>query len=151
MVTTRTHTIESGLREAAESVIALANAARRAGEGSDPVQVTIGDDTSHVPPEVAAALGETLQLLAQGRGVMIGAVDGDVTTGKAARMLGMSRTYICTLVDEGVLPCHYVGTHRRIKTGDVLAYAARRRAERQASLDELSRLSAEAGLYDDDF
>lgn len=53
-------------------------------------------------------------------------------------------------MDEGRLPCRYVGTHRRIKTTDVLAFAERRLAERRAALNDLARVSAEAGLSDDD-
>ncbi|MDO5628746.1 MAG: helix-turn-helix domain-containing protein [Mobilicoccus sp.] len=103
-----------------------------------------------VPAPVALAIGDALEAFAAGHGVLIGTVDETVTTGKAARLLGISRTYLCTLVDDGVIPCQYVGTHRRLRTRDVMEYADRRRWERRAALDEVARLSADAGLYDDD-
>lgn len=151
MTTTGTRRIDSIQDGAKTSLTGLVTAAHQASGAAGPVRVSIGDETSLVPPEVAAAIGETLGRLAQGDSVVIGSTRSEVTTGQAAQMLGISRTYVCTLVDEGVLPCRYVGTHRRIKTSDVLAYGGRRRAERRAALDELSRLTAEAGLYDDDF
>lgn len=146
-----THTLSTTANDdLQESVAGLARAARDAGRTGAPVPVSIGGQRADVPPEVADALAETLTALTHRGGVVIGAVDEDVTTGQAARMLGVSRTYVCRLVDEGRLPCRYVGTHRRIKTTDVLAFAERRIAERRAALDDLARVSAEAGLYDDD-
>lgn len=135
-----------------EAVGRLAEAAEESSlRGAAAVEVTIAGTRAELPPEVVDALGHVLKTLADGNAVAIGTVDDDVTTGAAAKMLGISRTYLCTLVDRGELPCHYVGTHRRIKLQDVLAYANKRQASRREALDELSRISADAGLYDDDF
>lgn len=150
MTVTRPHTVAAQDRAVRASLTNLAAAAREAGTGSELVEVTIAGRTSLVPAEVAAFLGEIFGALAAGHGVLVSSLDDSVTTGKAARMLGISRTYLCTLVDENVIPCHYVGTHRRLKTRDVLDYAETRQSRRRDALDELSRLSAEAGLYNDD-
>ncbi len=151
MTVTGSHTYSTSAdADLNESVAGLARAARDAGRAGARIQVSIGGRSTDVPPEIAEALAETLTLLTHHGGVVIGAVDKDVTTGQAAKMLGVSRTYVCRLVDDGRLPCRYVGTHRRIKTADVLAFAERRLSERRAALDDLARVSAEAGLYDDD-
>lgn len=148
MTITRPHTL-TGLQDR-QALTGLATAARGASERAGFVDISIDGHASRVPHEVALAISEALDAFAAGQGVMIGQVEASVTTGRAAKMLGISRTYLCTLIDGGDIPCHYVGTHRRLHLRDILTYAERRRAERQEALDELSRLSAEAGLYDDD-
>ena len=71
-----------------------------------------------------------------------------LTTGQAADILGVSRPTVVKLVDEGVLPAQRVGTHRRLRAEDVLAYRDRTRQGRRAALDELTRISEELGLYE---
>ena len=151
MTITRTHTVPPGNRDLRRSLSGLAAGSDDPTTSGSLVRVSIGAESAEVPAEVAAALRDVLTLLASGKGVAIGAVDEEVTTGQAAAMLGVSRTYVCRLVDEGTIPCRYAGTHRRIKTADVLAYAERRHASREQALAELVRLSSDAGLYDDGF
>jgi hypothetical protein len=44
------------------------------------------------------------------------------------------------------LPFHKVGTHRRVRFRDVMAYRERSLAERRAALDELAEQAQELGL-----
>lgn len=82
-----THTLSTTANDdLRESVAGLARAARDAGSTGAPVQVSIGGQRANVPPEVADALAETLTALTHRGGVIIGAVDEDVTTDQAARM-----------------------------------------------------------------
>lgn len=150
MTMTRPHTIRAATPLDRDALGGLASVARSASLDRDVVEISIDGHVTQVPAPVALAIGDALEAFAAGHGVVVGSVDETVTTGQAARLLGISRTYLCTLVDDGVIPCQYVGTHRRLRTRDVVDYAERRRAQRQASLDEVSQLSASAGLYDDD-
>jgi excisionase family DNA binding protein len=114
--------------------------------------VTVPDGASLQLPAVAVeALVDILQRLAAGSAVVVSSVNEHVTTGKAATMLGVSRTYVARLLDEGRLPYEYRGTHRRIPVTAVMAYLEDRRQRATEALDDISRLSREAGLYDDDF
>lgn len=55
-----------------------------------------------------------------------------LTTGEAAKILGVSRQHIVDLCDRGLLPFSYAGTkHRRIRRGDL--------EELRAGSDRLSR------------
>jgi excisionase family DNA binding protein len=67
--------------------------------------------------------------------------DKQLTSQEAAEILSVPRPHLIKLLDRGELPFHRVGSHRRIKIGDALAYRERRDAERRAALAELTRLS----------
>jgi excisionase family DNA binding protein len=117
-----------------------------------PVTLALPDGTRLQLPTIAAeALVDVVRRLAVGSGVVVSSVDELLTTGQAASMLGVSRTYVARLLDQGRLPCEYRGTHRRIPVTAVIEYLDERRQRADRALDEISRLSREAGLYDDDF
>lgn len=80
------------------------------------------------------AEGEKLALLTRG---------DELSTQQAAELLHVSRPHLIKLLDEGEIPFHKVGTHRRVATADVLAYRAGRAAKRHEKLDELARVSEE--------
>jgi len=71
----------------------------------------------------------------------------ELTTQAAANLLGVSRPHVVKLIEEGKLPSHKVGAHRRIQMKDLLAFQRVRDNSRREALDELARLAQEAGLY----
>ncbi|EDY84023.1 DNA binding domain, excisionase family protein [Verrucomicrobiia bacterium DG1235] len=70
------------------------------------------------------------------------------TTQAAANYLGMSRQFLVNLLENGDLPFHKVGSHRRITFKDLIAYEKARDSKRRKSLDALSEQVETAGLYD---
>jgi excisionase family DNA binding protein len=69
-------------------------------------------------------------------------------------MLGVSRQFLIGLLEKKEMPCHMVGTHRRLYARDVLAYKTKRDTARTKVLDDLAQAEAAEGLYDrvpDDF
>ncbi|GAB2547702.1 excisionase family DNA-binding protein [Nocardia heshunensis] len=136
---------QSMRNEIREALASLPPATRK------PSTIVIDEVPVRVPASVRAVVVALLEHLSEGRGVAIGPVDALVTTSSAADLLGLSRTYVCRLVDNGELPVEYRGTHRRIPLQAVLDYRERRRRDRSQALDEIARISRESGLYDDEF
>ena len=102
-----------------------------------------------LPNEVHALFLRVLEVLRAGQAISIVPHMQEMTTQEAANLLGMSRQYLVQLIDRGEIQFHRVGTHRRIYLKDLLRFKERRDRERSVALSELTRLSLEAGLYDD--
>lgn len=102
-----------------------------------------------LPAPVHQLLERIVEMLARGLGVTLVPVDKLLTTQEAADLLNVSRQYLIRLLDDDQLAFSKVGTHRRLKIEDVLAYKARRDAARRTKLAELTQLTEEAGGYDE--
>lgn len=101
-----------------------------------------------LPRAVAGLLDEILKNMQAGKAVSIVPEHQELTTQRAANMLGVSRPFLVRLLEEDELPYHMAGSHRRIYLKDVLAYKAKRDTERHASIVRMARLEKKAGTYD---
>lgn len=98
-----------------------------------------------LPPSAAKLLIDGLAELAKGHDVRLLPVHAELTTQEAADLLNLSRQYVVRLLDDGKIPSHKVGTHRRVRVADVMAYKQTLGADR---LDALKKLVAEAQELD---
>lgn len=73
------------------------------------------------------------KLLEQGAVGVVG-IEEALSTQEVANLLNVSRQYVVRLMDEGRLPHHMVGTHRRASLRDVLAFKRQRDAKRRGAL-----------------
>ena len=105
----------------------------------------VGPDGESVELPHAAfdALKVIVDALARGQTITVVPHDKELTTQAAAGLLHISRPHLIKLLDAGELPFHRVGTHRRIRIDDALAYRERRDQARNTALDELAQVSEE--------
>lgn len=92
-----------------------------------------------VPREAFDLFLEVLGQLANGHAVTIVPVHAELTTQQAADMLNVSRPYLVRLLEDGKIPYAKVGSHRRVRAADVVAYKAERDAEHADAARELTK------------
>lgn len=105
-------------------------------------------DTVEMPAELVGALRTIVEHLRAGHGVSVASLQAELTTVEAAELLNVSRPHLIKLLEGGALPFRMVGTHRRLRLVDVLAYRDRQDAAARDALDELTRQAEDLGLYD---
>lgn len=138
---------DSDSRHAEESSRTLARLLREEGRGADIHLRHDGAEAEEItlPASVARLLQDVLEQIGKGRSVVVMPVESELTTTQAAELLGVSRPFLIDLLEQGEMPFHQVGTHRRVRLTDVLAYREERE-RRFAVLQELAAESEALGL-----
>lgn len=104
------------------------------GKGSKPSLLGANGEKILIPRTLYTILSRIVSELATGQTVSVIPVRQELTTQKAADLLGISRQFLVRLLDEVKIPFHWSGTHRRIYLHDLLAYKQRRDAKRKPGL-----------------
>jgi len=99
-----------------------------------------------LPDDVQRVLALVAHEMATGNGVAVVPVHHELTTHEAAAVLHVSRPHLIRMLGEGRLPSRKVGTHRRVRFDDVMAYRAREEDEREALLARIAQESQSLGL-----
>jgi excisionase family DNA binding protein len=107
----------------------------------------VGPDGESIvlPASAFEALKAVVTGMAQGMAMTLIPSGHELTTQQAADLLRVSRPSVIRLLEDGAIPFHKVGTHRRIDVEDLLRYRAERNERRQAALRELTEISEEMG------
>lgn len=96
-------------------------------QGTTPDATVVLDGTTvRLGPAATGAVLALLGRLASGATVTVSEQDRWLNTSQAARLAGVSNTYLRQLADRGEIPVTYRGTHRRIHPDDVTAWVRRR-------------------------
>ena len=122
-------------------LVALRSHGRPALVGADGTRIDL-------PQELYEVLMDVVGALSQGLAITVAPQHTVLTTSQAAGILGISRPTLVRLLESGEIPFDKPGRHRRIRLRDVLAYQERARRARAAGLDEMVRVSEDAGIYD---
>ena len=113
-----------------------------------PALVAADGTRIELPEELYEVLTDVVGALSQGLAITVAPQHTVLTTSQAAELLGISRPTLVRLLESGEIPFEKPGRHRRIRLRDVLAYQERARRARAARLDEMVRVSEDAGIYD---
>lgn len=95
------------------------------------------DEPIELPAGAVALLMDILGAMASGQGITLIPQNAELTTVQAANILNVSRPFLIKLLEEGTIPYHKVGKHRRIRIKDVMNYKQAIDQEREAVLDQL--------------
>lgn len=90
-------------------------------DGRD-VSMVVGDRPFPLTPELARLIAALLDDVSFGRDVTSAPADLPIGTEVASDLLGVSRPWLTKLLDRGDIPSTRIGTKRRMRLGDVLAY-----------------------------
>ncbi len=115
-------------------------------DGTQPVSARFGDETVALPTSAVRLLRDILDRMANGKGVALTSLHAELTTRQAAELLQVSRTHLVQLLDAGRIPCRKVGSHRRVRSEDILAWRRETESRRREALDELTARDQELGL-----
>jgi len=113
---------------------------------SKPVFLGAHGERIPIPPSLHKILTRIVSELANGQTVSVIPIRQELTTQKAADLLGVSRQFLVRLLDERKIQFHRTGTHRRIYLNDLLEYKQRRDAKRTSALDALADKVERAGM-----
>ena len=114
------------------------------------VRLTVdGDDAEQVdlPPSAVRLLLNLLEEMSSGHAISLIPTHAELTTQQAANLLNVSRPHLITnLLANGELPYRYVGTHRRIRFEELMAYQRSRNERQDKALDALVDQAQELGM-----
>jgi len=117
------------------------------GEGdSARLKIHDGAQEIEIPMPALRYFVQILAQMAEGNGVTIMPVHAELTTQQAADFLNVSRPYVVGLLERQELPFRKVGTHRRIKLKELVAYHERTQTASKQVLDELTQQAQELGM-----
>lgn len=111
------------------------------------LRVIDGDGEIEVPVSALRMLVDILANMAEGNAISMVPIHAELTTQQTADFLNVSRPYVVGLLERGDLPHHKVGTHRRVRFSDLMAYQQAQLAKSKARLAELAKLDQELGLH----
>lgn len=110
------------------------------------LRVIDGEGVIEVPVAALRMLVDILANMAAGNAMSLVPIHAELTTQQTADFLNVSRPYVVGLLERGELPHHKVGTHRRVRFSDLMAYKESQLRKGKASLAELAKLDQELGL-----
>lgn len=113
---------------------------------SDRASIKMDGHDLILPRQALILLRDLLADMAQGNAVTVVPMHAEMTTQQAADILNVSRPYLVKLLQQGELEFTKVGTHRRIRFEDLMAYKKKRREQSERAMDELVKQAQEDGL-----
>lgn len=105
-----------------------------------------GDTELTVPVSAIHMLESILHQMALGNAVSLVPVHAELTTQQAADLLNVSRPYFVKQLEQGKLPFHKVGRHRRIRFEELMRYRESVDEESRRLADELTAEAQELGM-----
>ncbi|WP_340619974.1 helix-turn-helix domain-containing protein [Xenorhabdus siamensis] len=113
------------------------------------IQIFDEKNQSHkveLPTSALRLLVDILSELAEGNAVKVVPVHAELTTQEAADLLNVSRPHLIKLLEEGALPFHKTGKHRRVRFSDLMIFKNTRDQDSEKTMSELTQQAQELGM-----
>jgi excisionase family DNA binding protein len=99
-----------------------------------------------LPTSALRLLVDILAELAEGNAVKVVPVHAELTTQEAADLLNVSRPHLIKLLEDGMLPFHKTGKHRRVRFADLMRFKSRRDRDSELAMEALAKQAQELAL-----
>ena len=99
-----------------------------------------------LPTTALRLLVDILAELADGNAVKVVPVHAELTTQEAADLLNVSRPHLVKLLEEGMLPFHKTGKHRRVRFADLMLFKGHRDQASEQAMVALTKQAQELGM-----
>jgi excisionase family DNA binding protein len=133
---------------AIKSYATLATALTQIKEVETEIEIEETQDKIVIPSRALQLMGEILKAMSEGKLISIVPIATEVTTQRAAEILGCSRPHLVKLLEDGEMEFVKVGKHRRIMFEDVLRYKQKMKDEQKKHIIDMMNQDEELGLYD---
>jgi excisionase family DNA binding protein len=110
------------------------------------LRVKIGDKELILPQAATRLIQHLLTEMAKGNAVTLIPIHAELTTQEAADFLNVSRPHLIRLLEQKKMDFHMVGTHRRIRFEDLMAFKAKLEKSRREAMDELASQAQDLGM-----
>ena len=135
-------------RVAIESYSALSSILSQLKQDDTEIEIEETNDRIKIPFKALKLLSEILKSMSEGNPISIVPIATEVTTQKAAEILGCSRPHLVKLLDQGEIDFTMVGRHRRILFEDVIKYKNEMKQIKKKHIIDIMNFDDEIGLYD---
>lgn len=112
------------------------------------IEIEETNERIKIPFRALELLGEILKAMSEGIPFSVVPLATEVTTQKAAEIIGCSRPYLVKLLEDGKIDFVKVGKHRRIRYEDVVAYKQKIKKDQKKNIIDIMSFDEELGLYD---
>lgn len=133
---------------AIESYDALASAIAQLKSKDPEIEIEETGERIKIPLSALHLLGDILKAMSKGKPFSLVPVATEVTTQKAAEILGCSRPHLVKLLEDGEIAFNKVGKHRRVLFDDVMTYKAKMKKNQKQHLIDIMKSDEELNLYD---
>ena len=96
-----------------------------------------------VPTSALRLLLDILSELSNGNAVRVVPIHAELTTQEAADLLNVSRPHLVKLLEDGVLPYHKTGKHRRVRFEHLMHFKSERDRASEIAMEELAKQAQE--------
>ncbi|MBF0598336.1 excisionase family DNA-binding protein [Faecalibacter rhinopitheci] len=133
---------------AIESYTALSSVLKHLDQGDTEIEIEESKERIKIPYKALKLLEDILKAMSEGKPISLVPIATEVTTQKAAEILGCSRPHLVKLLEEGKINYTKVGKHRRILFEDVIQYRDVMKSQQKNYLIDMMSFDEDKGIYD---